>query len=59
MTQEPKEAEQGTLVVVETAWGVVDRFNNDDNARARWTCPGCSNKFHGLNARITTMRPNF
>ena len=58
MAQEPKEAEEGTLVVVEAAWDVVDRFN-DDNGRARWTYPGCSNKLYGLNTLIATIRPNF
>ena len=32
MTQEPKEVEQGTLVVVETAWGILDRFK-----RRQWS----------------------
>ena len=46
MTQEPKEAEQGTLFVVEVAWDFVDR-SIDDNGRAGWTCLGFSNKFTG------------
>ena len=49
MTQELKEAEQGTLVVVEAVLDVVGRFN-DGNGCAGWTCPGCSGKLYGLNA---------
>ena len=62
MTQESKEAEQGTLVVVEAAWGTVGSWAGSTTpmvALGYVTCPGCSNKFYGLNALITTMRPNF
>ena len=57
MTKEPKEAEQGTLAVVETVWEVVvvDRFD-DDNGRAGWTRKDAqASSTYGLNALITTI----
>ena len=49
MTDESKDAAGDVPIVVETVWDVVDRFTQDDG-RSGWTCPGCKNKFFGLNA---------
>ena len=49
MTDESKDAADDVPIVVETVWDVVDRFTQDDG-RSGWTCPGCKNKFFGVNA---------
>ena len=49
MTDESKDAAGDVPIVVETVWDVVDRFTQDDG-RSGWTCPGCKNKFFGVNA---------
>ena len=52
MTEEPTAAEPPgprALVVVNTVWDVVERFEEEDG-RSGWTCPGCMNKFYGFNA---------
>ena len=51
MTEEPTAAEPPgprALVVVNTVWGVVERFEEEDG-RSGWTCPGSTSKFDGFN----------
>ena len=51
MTEESKDSADDVPIVVETVWDVVDRYRfTQDDGRSGWTCPGCKNKFFGLNA---------